>query len=123
MHVLRPWLTAALLSLPAGGAAEPPVPGFTPGSTPGSTPAPMPADQDAVRRAVLEGRLRPLAEVMEEVSRAFPGRIVEMELEEEEGRVVYEFDILTPDGRLIEVDAEAATGRIIGMEESDDDDD
>lgn len=101
---MRPILPLLLLLtlLPAGAPADP-----------------TPGDQDAVRRAVLEGRFRPLAEVMAEVSRVFPGRIIEMELEEEEGRMVYEFDIMTPEGRLIEVDTDAMTGAILGMEEED----
>lgn len=102
--LLRLWLAALVFALPAGATADPPPPA-------------LPVDQDAVRRAVLDGQLRSLAEVMEEVSRLFPGRIVEMELEEEDGRMVYEFDIVTPDGRLIEVDADARTGAVIGMEE------
>ncbi len=49
-----------------------------------------------------------------------PGRIVEVELEDEDGLWLYEIEVLTPEGRLIEIELDARTGAILGYEEDDD---
>lgn len=49
---------------------------------------------------------------------AHPGKITEVEYEiEEDGTATYEFDIKTDDGREMEVEVDAASGRIIKAEE------
>ena len=44
--------------------------------------AAMAGDQDAVRRAVAEGRLRPLTDIVATVQARYPGRIVDVDLEQ-----------------------------------------
>jgi uncharacterized membrane protein YkoI len=49
-----------------------------------------------------------------------PGTILAVELEiEDDGSMVYEFDVLDPDGKLKEVDVDAATGEILSIEDDD----
>ena len=38
-------------------------------------------------------------------------------IEEEDGRYIYEFELITADGRLMEARADAVTGRILSVEE------
>jgi uncharacterized membrane protein YkoI len=52
-----------------------------------------------------------------------PGTIVESELEKENGRLVWEVDIKTDDGKRFEVEIDALTGEVIESEESKDGDD
>ena len=66
-----------------------------------------------VYRETSQGRLMPLASIMEAVRAAHPGRIVETEFEMDDGVPVYEFYIVEPGGRLLEVKADARTGAII----------
>lgn len=78
-------------------------------------------DAGAARAAMLRGEILPLEQILGIVRKAFPGEVIEIELELDDGALTYEFDILSPDGRLFEVDVEAATGRILEVEEDDDD--
>ncbi len=77
-------------------------------------------DQEIARKALLEGRIRPLSEITEKVKPHLPGKILGVELEvEDNGRIVYEFDVIDQSGRLMEVDVDAATGDILSIEDDD----
>ena len=71
-------------------------------------------DHDLARKALLEGRIRPLTEITEVVRSKVPGEIlsVQIEVDDQKRRFVYEFDIITPEGKLKEVDIDAATATI-----------
>ncbi len=87
-------------------------------------PAPARSQQpdfEIARDAVERGEILPLAEVLRRLHRVQPGRVIEVELEYSDGILVYEVELVTPDGRLIEVDMNAATGEILDIEEEDDD--
>ncbi|EGJ20283.1 hypothetical protein RSWS8N_19024 [Cereibacter sphaeroides WS8N] len=84
--------------------------------------APLP-DHEAARRGVERGEMVPLGSLMPRIEREF-GRVLEVELEEaDDGRMVYEFEILRSDGRLIEVDVDVVTGLVVEVEDEEDDDD
>ncbi|MBP1895498.1 putative membrane protein YkoI [Paenibacillus lactis] len=51
-----------------------------------------------------------------------PGRIVHVDMELEHGVLVYEVFILTSENRLFEVEVLAKSGRILKIEEEDDED-
>lgn len=70
-------------------------------------------DHDRAHRAVMEGQIRPLTDLLPQVAPALGGRILDVELETEHGRMVYEFTVVSPDGRVREVMVDAATARII----------
>ena len=67
-------------------------------------------EQDRARRAVEQGRMLPLREIIARAQVDTRGEIVEAELEEERGIPVYELKILTPGGRLVKVRYDARTG-------------
>lgn len=73
-------------------------------------------DHDAVRRAVDSGKARPLAELKLIVKDRVPGEIVSVRLDRERSVLVYEFRILTANGRLVEAEVDAATGKILEVE-------
>lgn len=80
------------------------------------------ADDDdhlIARRALEEGRVLPLTDLLPKVKAAVPGKVIEVELELEDGILVYEFKLVTPDGRLVEVEVDAATGEILKTEDDD----
>jgi uncharacterized membrane protein YkoI len=81
---------------------------------PASDPA---ADFERALGAVARGEIRPLSEILPRIEQDFGGRAIETEIETDEGRWVYEFDILTADGRLFEVDVDAVTGETLEVEE------
>ena len=76
-------------------------------------------DHDLARKALLEGRIRPLTDITEVVRSKVPGEIlsVQIEFDDQKRRFVYEFDIITPAGKLKEVDIDAATATILNIEE------
>lgn len=77
-------------------------------------------DQELARQALLEGRILPLAEITEKVKPELPGTIIAVELEvEDSGLIVYEFDVIDPDGKLKQVEVDAATGQILEVEDDD----
>ncbi len=69
--------------------------------------------EDAVRR----GEILPLATILERVAAVQPGRVIEVELEIEDGVLVYEVELISPDGRLLEVELDARTGDILSLDE------
>ncbi|WP_421990766.1 PepSY domain-containing protein [Roseococcus sp.] len=66
----------------------------------------------AARLARESGQIMGLAELMGQVERRYIGRIVKVELDREDGRWVYEFRILPPDGRMFEVELFAENGQL-----------
>ncbi len=76
-------------------------------------------DQEMARRALLEGRIKSLAEITEIVKPKLPGTILGVELEIEKGRFIYEFDVVDQNGKLKEVDVDAATAEILKIEDDD----
>lgn len=76
-------------------------------------------DQEIARRALLEGRIKSLAEITEIVKPQLPGTILGVELEVDKGTFVYEFDVVDQSGKLKEVDVDAATGTILKIEDDD----
>ena len=70
-------------------------------------------DHDRARRAVEEGRILPLKEILARAQGAYPGQVIEAELEDEGGTVVYEIKMLTADGRVMKLSYNAATGELL----------
>ena len=71
------------------------------------------SDHDRARRAVEEGRILPLKEILARAQGAYPGQVIEAELEDEGGMVVYEIKMLTADGRVMKLSYNAATGELL----------
>lgn len=74
---------------------------------------------DVAKRLVSEGRIRPLTEIVDAVRKQMPGELIEVELELEGGVYVYDIKLLGPSGRVQEVEADAATGKILKIEDDD----
>lgn len=74
-------------------------------------------EQERARRALAEGRIRPLTEILALVQPHLGGEVIEVELDEEDGAYVYEIKVLTPRGRRRELEVDAATGRVLKVED------
>jgi len=79
-------------------------------------PALADGDHDRARAALREGRIRPLAEILAVVESRFGGRVIEVEFEREDGRYVYDLELVTEAGQLLEVNVDAATGEVLEQE-------
>lgn len=85
-------------------------------------------DDDEDESPEAQARLMKEAKITIEQARAtalerVKGEIVEEEIERENGRLIYSFEIRDADKKLMEVEIDAMTGALIGVEEEDDDDD
>lgn len=74
-------------------------------------------DHDAARRAVESGEVMPLADILDRIQAELPGRMLEVELEREDGIWIYELKILRGDGRRVEAQVDGATAEILAVDE------
>ncbi len=74
-------------------------------------------DHERARRALEAGEVLPLGEVLARVAREMPGDVLEVELERDDGRWIYEIKLLRADGALLEVEVDAATAAVIEVEQ------
>jgi uncharacterized membrane protein YkoI len=79
-------------------------------------PARERSEQDRARAAVAAGDRLPLSRILALVEAQVGGRVLEIELDDDDGREVYEIDILGGDGRVRELKVDPATGAILGQE-------
>jgi len=77
-------------------------------------------DHDRARRALERGEALPLATILPQVEAALGARVIEVDLERDDGRFVYEFELIDARGRILEAEVDAATGRILEIEGEDD---
>lgn len=78
-------------------------------------------DHDRARRALEAGEILPLSEILKAAETARPGRVIELELDRDDGRWIYELELVTPDGQLYEMEIDAATGTVLAQEREEDD--
>jgi hypothetical protein len=70
-------------------------------------------DHDRARAALQAGEVMPLQDVLDKVRRSHPGDVLEVELEREDGRWVYEFKLLQSGGRLLRLNVDAKTATVL----------
>lgn len=70
-------------------------------------------DHERAHKLMREHQVLPLSDIMASVAHAYPGKVLDVELEEEHGKIVYEMKILGADGVLREIDVDARNARII----------
>jgi uncharacterized membrane protein YkoI len=73
-------------------------------------------DHDAILDAVRRGAILPLPKLREGVLSRWPGDLVAVSVDRDDGRIRYEFRILRSDGRLTEVEVDAADGTVLEVE-------
>ncbi len=74
-------------------------------------------DHDRARQALEAGEVLPLKTVLDRVEREYPGQIMEVELDREDGRWVYEVKILRTGGALLKLKVDARNGALLGRKE------
>jgi uncharacterized membrane protein YkoI len=68
---------------------------------------------DRVRAAVQAGQLLPLTQVLERLQRSHPGQVLEVELERDDGRWIYDVKLLQAGGRLLKLELDGRTAAVI----------
>jgi uncharacterized membrane protein YkoI len=70
-------------------------------------------DHERARAALEAGEIAPLREILERAQADFPGTLLEVELEREDGRWLYEIELLAPGGRVLELFYDARTAELL----------
>lgn len=73
-------------------------------------------DHDRARAAVERGEALPLSVIAARARRDFGGRLLEVEMDREDGRLVYEIELMAQGGRVIELLYDARTGDLLKAE-------
>lgn len=74
---------------------------------------------EAARRLLESGRILSLEAILAKIGDRVPGTLIETKLENEKGRILYDLKFLRPDGRVQEIEVDAATGDILKIEDDD----
>ena len=70
-------------------------------------------DHDRAREALERGEALPLADILARVRPELGGEVVGVSFERDDGRWIYGFKVIRPDGRLVEIDVDARTARVL----------
>lgn len=70
-------------------------------------------DHERARAALLAGEVLPLSTVLDRLQRSHPGQILEVDLERETGRWIYEIKLLQADGQLLKLELDARTAEVL----------
>ena len=71
------------------------------------------SDHERARAAVQAGEVLPLPSLLERLQRTHPGQVLELELEREDGRWVYEVKLLQANGQLLKLELDGGTGQLL----------
>lgn len=83
--------------------------------------APASADDDwrKLHEEVQAGRIKPLGDILDSLLRDWEGQVIDVDFEENDGRRLYEIELLGPEGQVVEFEVDAVTGELIGIEGND----
>jgi hypothetical protein len=70
-------------------------------------------DHERARAAVRSGEVLPLPELLSRLQPGWPGQVLELELEREDGRWIYEVKLLQPGGQVVKLDVDARTATVL----------
>lgn len=72
---------------------------------------------DDARTAQQLDQLLPLEKILAIARQHVPGDVIDVEIEHEDGLIVYEITVLAPNGRVREVELDARTGKVLEIED------
>lgn len=85
------------------------------------TPSALLADQQEAegehRAALVSKATIPIEDAIQVAREQFEVTVIEAELEEEDGKTVWEIELVTKDGKIMEVHVDAITGEVLEIEE------
>ena len=86
----------------------------------GASPVAVHADDDwlELHREVEAGRILALPTVLNRLEADYIGQVVEVEFERDDGRAIYEIEMIGPDGQIVEFEVDAETGELMSIEGS-----
>lgn len=79
----------------------------------GQVAASPPKDHDLARQALEAGEILPLRSVLERIERDYPGEVMEVELEREDGKWAYEIKMIRRGGGIAKLKLNAKDASLI----------
>ncbi|GAB4348257.1 MAG: PepSY domain-containing protein [Gammaproteobacteria bacterium] len=76
-------------------------------------------DQEDARRLLNSGEIVPLETILNRARKTHPGQILEVELEEKRGRLIYEIEMLDDQGTVWELRFDARSADLLKLERED----
>ena len=76
-------------------------------------------DHEQIRRLKESGKIRSLESVLEEIRRDYPGRIIEIELDDDDGSYTYELELVNKQGVVWDLEIDARTGKLLEKKQDD----
>ncbi|MCW8882476.1 MAG: PepSY domain-containing protein [Sedimenticola sp.] len=70
-------------------------------------------DHDRARELLEAGKIMALEQILENIRDEYPGRLLEVKLEQEGDSVIYEVELLDSEGKVWELKLDAATGELL----------
>jgi uncharacterized membrane protein YkoI len=74
-------------------------------------------EQAAIKEALRKGEFLPLPRILANAQARVPGEVLKVEIEQESWGFKYEVKILSPNGRVREVELNAKTGAVVRIED------
>jgi len=75
------------------------------------------ADYDTARKLREAGDILPLETILRKVGKTHPGKVLEVELEKNHGRIIYEIELLDAKGKVWELKVDPRSAEIIKQKE------
>jgi hypothetical protein len=73
-------------------------------------------DHRGLRQALARDEIVSFKTILDWIEQRYVGRIVEVELEDDDGELIYEVDLLSPQGDLIEFEFDARSGEMLDID-------
>lgn len=74
-------------------------------------------DHDQARQALESGQILSLRSILDLIEPAFPGQVLEVELEGKHGALIYELKVLQAGGMMIKLKVDAKNGKVLGTKQ------
>lgn len=82
-------------------------------------PAMGDSDADKARRKALSGQIMPLVQILQMIAGRYPGEVLNVELDDDDDDARYDIRLMQPNGRVLELEVDARTGRVADVDEDD----
>lgn len=73
-------------------------------------------DWSDLHREVEDGKLVALPTLLDWLDERYIGQVMEVELERDDGEVIYEIEMIGPQGQVVEFEFDAVSGDLIGID-------
>ena len=78
-----------------------------------SSPIYADSDHERAKKALESGQVLPLQDILQKISKDYPGQVLEVELDQEKGTWIYEIKQLSSNGTILKLDVDAKTGQVL----------